>query len=124
MKTVGNWRVEQWMGSGVASSRNAGRASSMPLELMVLGDYRFSIDTAAYDKLTRTAEYRWARRDRIGRGTQRPPVHRARRRHDRPQGYRPADPPRKHRPDRRDACGGGKRGPMRLVGGTVIVFGL
>ncbi len=34
---------------------------------MALGDYRFSIDTAAYERLTRTFEYRWQQQDRLGR---------------------------------------------------------
>src|SRR5690606_33179058 len=35
--------------------------------MMALGDYRFSIDTAAYDQVTRSFEYRWQQQDRIGR---------------------------------------------------------
>ena len=34
--------------------------------LMQLGDYQFSAAAAAYDRLTRAAEYRWAAQDRIG----------------------------------------------------------
>ena len=33
--------------------------------MMRLGVYKFSLDTAAYQELSRTAEYRWARQ--IGR---------------------------------------------------------
>jgi phage protein U len=33
---------------------------------MRLGAYRFSIDTAAYQNLTRSTAYRWARQERIG----------------------------------------------------------
>ncbi|MEM7047006.1 MAG: phage tail protein [Pseudomonadota bacterium] len=35
--------------------------------LMALGDFRFSIATAAYQTLRRENEYRWAAQDRIGR---------------------------------------------------------
>ncbi len=35
--------------------------------MMTLGDYRFSVDTAAYQQLQRTTEYRWSQQDRIGR---------------------------------------------------------
>jgi len=36
--------------------------------MMKLGDhYKFSIDTAAYQELTRTTSYRWAKQERIGR---------------------------------------------------------
>lgn len=34
--------------------------------MMRLGVYKFSLDTAAYQELSRTAEYRWARQERIG----------------------------------------------------------
>ncbi len=33
--------------------------------MLKLGDYTFGIETAAYQKLTRLAEYRWARQDII-----------------------------------------------------------
>lgn len=33
--------------------------------MMALGDYRFSLDTAAYDKLNRESEYRWPLQDRL-----------------------------------------------------------
>ena len=36
-------------------------------QLMRLGEFRFAISTAAYDEITRTAEYRWPRQDRVGR---------------------------------------------------------
>lgn len=35
--------------------------------MMRLGDYKFSISTAAYDNLVRTTSYRWSRQERIGR---------------------------------------------------------
>ncbi len=35
--------------------------------MMSLGDFRFSIDTAAYQKLQRTVEYRWPAQARVGR---------------------------------------------------------
>ena len=35
--------------------------------LMALGNYRFSLDTAAYQSLTRSTEYRWQPQDRLGR---------------------------------------------------------
>lgn len=35
--------------------------------LMKLGDYQFSIDSAAYQRLSRRSEYRWAAQSRIGR---------------------------------------------------------
>lgn len=38
----------------------------MPEIMLALGDYRFSVDTAAYNSLQRTTTYRWARQDRIG----------------------------------------------------------
>ena len=34
--------------------------------LLALGDYRFSLDTAAYDTLTRETGWRWPPADRIG----------------------------------------------------------
>ncbi len=34
--------------------------------LLSLGDFRFSIDTAAFDSLDLSAEYPWARVDRLG----------------------------------------------------------
>lgn len=34
--------------------------------MMRLGVYKFSLETAAYQELTRAAEYRWARQERIG----------------------------------------------------------
>ena len=35
--------------------------------LMKLGDYTFSIDSAAYQTLSRTTEYRWRSQPRVGR---------------------------------------------------------
>lgn len=35
--------------------------------MMALGDYRFSMDTAAYDRLRRVNAYRWTAQDRMGR---------------------------------------------------------
>jgi len=35
--------------------------------MLQLGDYPFGIDTAAYQRLRRVAEYRWPAQDRIGR---------------------------------------------------------
>ena len=35
--------------------------------MMALGDYRFSVATAAYRELTRSNEYRWAAQERLGR---------------------------------------------------------
>ncbi len=32
-----------------------------------LGDYRFSIETAAYQSLTRTTRYRWQKQERVNR---------------------------------------------------------
>lgn len=34
--------------------------------MMRLGRFSFSVDTAAYQELTRASEYRWASQDRIG----------------------------------------------------------
>lgn len=34
--------------------------------MLKLGDYPFSIDTAAYQQLTRAAQYRWAAQSRVG----------------------------------------------------------
>lgn len=39
----------------------------MPETMMALGAYRFSIDTAAYQSLQRSAAYRWPQQERIGR---------------------------------------------------------
>ena len=40
----------------------------MPNEhMMALGEYRFSVSTAAYRELTRSNEYRWAAQERLGR---------------------------------------------------------
>ena len=35
--------------------------------LMALGDYRFSLETAAYQELVRSTEYRWQSQDRLRR---------------------------------------------------------
>ena len=35
--------------------------------MMALGDFRFSMDTAAYNKLTRTHSYNWPSQSRAGR---------------------------------------------------------
>ena len=35
--------------------------------LMTLGEYVFGVDSAAYDELRRSAEYRWAAQERLGR---------------------------------------------------------
>ena len=35
--------------------------------MMALGDYRFSMDTAAYERVTRTFERRWQQQERLGR---------------------------------------------------------
>ena len=35
--------------------------------MMALGEYRFSLSTAAYQEFSHSAEYRWAAQDRIGR---------------------------------------------------------
>ena len=34
--------------------------------MLALGDYRFSVDTAAYQELVRTSEYRWQAQERLG----------------------------------------------------------
>lgn len=39
----------------------------MPSVMMALGDYRFSVDSAAYQTLHRTHDYRWAAQERLGR---------------------------------------------------------
>ena len=40
----------------------------MPSEhLLALGDYRFALDTASYQELTRSTEWRWKAQERIGR---------------------------------------------------------
>ena len=38
----------------------------MTNQMLQLGAYQFSIDSAAYQSLTRTTEYRWGRQARIG----------------------------------------------------------
>jgi phage protein U len=35
--------------------------------MMMLGEYQFSLDTAAYQSLRRRSEYRWPSQDRLGR---------------------------------------------------------
>jgi hypothetical protein len=35
--------------------------------MMMLGDFIFSVDTAAYQELTRVTEYRWQQQDRVNR---------------------------------------------------------
>lgn len=35
--------------------------------MMALGEYRFSLSTAAYNELKRVSEWRWAKQDRMGR---------------------------------------------------------
>jgi uncharacterized protein len=37
------------------------------MTMMALGPYRFALSTAAYQSLTRTASFRWADQERIGR---------------------------------------------------------
>jgi len=39
----------------------------MPEILLALGEFRFSVDTAAHQSLARTAEYRWPQQDRLAR---------------------------------------------------------
>ena len=40
----------------------------MPSEhMMALGEYRFSVSTAAYQEFTHSAEFRWASQERLGR---------------------------------------------------------
>ena len=34
--------------------------------MLALGEYRFSVDTAAYQELVRTSEYRWQAQERLG----------------------------------------------------------
>lgn len=34
--------------------------------LLALGSYRFSLDTAAHERLRRTTQYRWASQERLG----------------------------------------------------------
>ena len=95
----------------------------MPSELISLGQFRFSIDTAAYDELSRTTEYRWARQDRLGRNPAR-------------QYVGPGDDTISLRgtvlTTYRGGTGqveamraeGSKGEPLRLVSGTGTVFGL
>lgn len=42
--------------------------------MLKLGDFTFSVDTAAYQQLTRVSEYRWAAQERIGQGPALQPV--------------------------------------------------
>lgn len=44
------------------AQRGARQASVM----MMLGDFAFSIDTTAYNQLTREASWRWSEQERIG----------------------------------------------------------
>lgn len=37
--------------------------------MMQIGDYPFSIDTAAYDQMKRKSQWRWAEQDRFGRNS-------------------------------------------------------
>jgi len=37
----------------------------MPMIMMQLGGYQFHVDTAAYQRLQRVDEYRWATMERI-----------------------------------------------------------
>ena len=39
----------------------------MPEIMMALGEFRFALDTAAYDQLRRSDSYRWQGQDRLGR---------------------------------------------------------
>lgn len=39
----------------------------MGMTMMALGDFRFALDTAAYDKFALTQSWRWPKQDRIGR---------------------------------------------------------
>jgi phage protein U len=39
-----------------------------PLTMMQLGDYKFGLNTAAYQEITRTQSWRWASQQRLGRG--------------------------------------------------------
>jgi phage protein U len=42
-------------------------ADTESFTMMALGDYRFALDTAAYEKLQRTTSYRWETINRLGR---------------------------------------------------------
>jgi len=44
----------------------ANTGANMADRMMQLGFFQFSIDTAAYQELTRSAEYRWAAQSRVG----------------------------------------------------------
>ena len=52
-----------------AYSYNApnGRQAENAKIMMMLGDFEFSIDTAAYNQLTREARWRWQEQERIGK---------------------------------------------------------
>lgn len=39
----------------------------MPDVMMKLGDYAFSVDTAAYQQFQRSTQYRWSSQQRVGR---------------------------------------------------------
>lgn len=45
----------------------AAAVSKMPYRMMILGDYPFSIHTAAYDSLQHSTEYSWQSQQRLGK---------------------------------------------------------
>jgi hypothetical protein len=45
----------------------AATVSKMGYRMMILGDYQFSIHTAAYDSLQHSTEYNWQSQQRLGR---------------------------------------------------------
>lgn len=47
---------------------SSGTRDSEPVKIMMmLGDFAFSIDTTAYNQLTREAQWRWGEQERIGK---------------------------------------------------------
>ncbi|MGL4726994.1 MAG: phage tail protein [Scandinavium sp.] len=52
--------------SGQAQA-SAARGAQAAKVMMMLGDFAFSIDTTAYQQLTREAQWRWAEQARIGK---------------------------------------------------------
>ncbi|KJL74755.1 tail protein, partial [Enterobacter hormaechei subsp. steigerwaltii] len=46
---------------------SAARGAQAARVMMMLGDFAFSIDTTAYNQLTREASWRWSEQERIGK---------------------------------------------------------
>lgn len=53
--------------SGGQDSANQNRGAQEAKVMLMLGDFSFSVDTTAYNQLSREASWRWSEQERIGK---------------------------------------------------------